>query len=227
VWGNGPPIGDAGNCQAGGESEANGGKSEANGGETGGGGGGSSISSSSSSSSSGGGGGSGGIGGDGGGGGEIVLDIQTKYVQTSGPWKGVPMTCTDANDTEALNDADDSSLPQNTPQQRVEYDHRLATRTIESLHRVKRLGVPAFIAVGFRRPHLAWRMPKRFWALYNGTDSRPLDLPSNRHFSPNVTELAYGVNSPPEQPYGLAEMRSHSSRQRQAGHGIAGGSQLR
>ena len=80
--------------------------------------------------------------------------LQSRYVQSAGPWKGVPMTCTDANDTAALDDTDDPTQPQNAAGQHVEYDHRLATRTIESLRRAKHLGKPAFIAVRGPRPLL-------------------------------------------------------------------------
>ena len=147
VWGNGPPIGDAGGCV-----------------------------------------------------GAQTRDTQLKYVQRAGPWRGKSMCCVDVDDLASLNDDDNKTQPQSAPGQRVEYDHRLATRTIENLRRAAHLGKAAFIGCGFRRPHLAWRTPQRFQRLYNAT---ALPLPTNRHFAKNVTELAFGMNGPQEQAYAL------------------------
>ena len=43
------------------------------------------------------------------------------------------------------------------------YDHGLANAAIERLRAAKE---PFFLQVGFARPHAPWRMPKRFWDLY-------------------------------------------------------------
>lgn len=98
--------------------------------------------------------------------------------------------CYDLNDTMALSDADIKSLPQ--LDQPVEYDHRVATRTIESITRAKSLGKPFFIGAGIRRPHLDWRVPRRFWDLYANVD---VELAKHQSLiGANVTDLAYELN---------------------------------
>ena len=54
------------------------------------------------------------------------------------------------------------------------YDHGLATNTIQRLQFAgKKLasdGTPFFIQSGFARPHTPWRVPSRFWDLYDTED---------------------------------------------------------
>ena len=155
VWGNGPPIGDAGGCS----------KTDP----------------------------------------QTRANIQTAYVQDlaqDGKWEGRTWTCTDIDDEASLNDHDNKTLAQGSPAQLVEYDHRLATRTIERLAEAKASARPVhslsesaplfqrkmtkpslhpcrplFVGCGLRRPHLAWRMPTRFWALYANTSN--FSIPAN------------------------------------------------
>ena len=51
------------------------------------------------------------------------------------------------------------------------YDQGLATNTIAQLQyagrKLGRDGTPFFIQSGFARPHTPWRVPQRFWNLYN------------------------------------------------------------
>ena len=117
-------------------------------------------------------------------------DTQLKYVQRDGPWAGQSMNCVDTNDDAALNDHDNASAPQ--LDQAVEYDHRLATRTVENIARAKTEGKPFFVACGFRRPHLPFRVPERFLRMYDGVE---IATPANGHFPrSNVTQLAMGMN---------------------------------
>ena len=65
------------------------------------------------------------------------------------------------------------------------YDHGLATNTITQLRhaamRYNQEQKPFFIQAGFARPHAPWRVPQRFWDLYNSS-SIPLathKLPPN------------------------------------------------
>ena len=54
------------------------------------------------------------------------------------------------------------------------YDYGLANNTIQQLRYAAALykhgGRPFFIQSGFARPHAPWRVPARFWDLYNDTD---------------------------------------------------------
>lgn len=50
------------------------------------------------------------------------------------------------------------------------YDDGLATDTIDRLAYAKSTGKPWFIMSGFARPHAPWRVPTRFWELYDGVD---------------------------------------------------------
>eukprot|EP00039_Didymoeca_costata_P020866 m.342679 g.342679 ORF g.342679 m.342679 type:complete len:552 (-) comp21706_c0_seq1:1-1656(-) len=99
-------------------------------------------------------------------------------------------TCVDLNDTAAMNNHDQKNVPQT--EQEVEYDHRLATRTIESLNRVKQMKKNFFIGVGFRRPHLAWRIPRKFWTMY---ENKTIDVAKHETIGANITVLAYETNS--------------------------------
>ena len=50
------------------------------------------------------------------------------------------------------------------------YDWKLANHTLHTLEYVNNKGTPWFIAAGFRRPHVPWMMPKRFWDMYQASD---------------------------------------------------------
>eukprot|EP00039_Didymoeca_costata_P004773 m.76012 g.76012 ORF g.76012 m.76012 type:complete len:564 (-) comp12538_c0_seq2:173-1864(-) len=109
---------------------------------------------------------------------------------------GSGAVCNDVNDTESLNDNDNKTAPQTS--QGVEYDHRLATRTIEYITHAKSQGKNFFVGVGFRRPHLAWRMPKRFWDMYEG---KTIDVAKMQTIGNNITVLAYEMNGEMGQIY--------------------------
>jgi arylsulfatase A-like enzyme len=52
------------------------------------------------------------------------------------------------------------------------YDGQLATMAVESLHRLKNLGKPFFLGVGFQKPHLPFCVPKKYWDLYDAKTLR-------------------------------------------------------
>ena len=47
------------------------------------------------------------------------------------------------------------------------FDGRLATAAIKALKRLKGLGDPFFLGVGFTKPHLPFNAPKKYWDLYD------------------------------------------------------------
>eukprot|EP01051_Picozoa_sp_SAG22_P022066 SAG22_NODE_5139_length_1078_cov_5.111338_1_plen_182_part_00 len=52
---------------------------------------------------------------------------------------------------------------------------------------------PFAFFVGFRRPHAPWRMPWRFWELYNSSNIS-IAAPGAQTIGKNVTTLAYAQN---------------------------------
>ena len=108
---------------------------------------------------------------------------------------GSVATCQD-EDNEAALAPDNRSTPQ--VEQRVEYDHRVATRAIEGMTRARLLNRSFFVAVGLRRPHLAWRHPARFYDLYRG---KALAVAKHMTIGENVTQLAFERNGEMGQTY--------------------------
>ena len=56
-------------------------------------------------------------------------------------------------------------------------DGQIADNTIADLKRMKKSGKPFFIACGFKKPHLPFYAPKKYWDLY---DRASLELADNR-----------------------------------------------
>lgn len=73
-----------------------------------------------------------------------------------------------------------------------EYDHIVASRTIDSLRHVKQASRNFFVAAGFIRPHLDWRVPARFWNMYHPKD---IELAKHQTIGTNVTKLEFERNS--------------------------------
>lgn len=84
---------------------------------------------------------------------------------------------------------DNKTVPQRM--QRVEYDHRLATRTIEYMAYAKQANKNFYVGVGLRKPHLAWRYPRQFWDLY---ESKDLSIAKHQTIGENITTLAFERN---------------------------------
>lgn len=79
-------------------------------------------------------------------------------------------------------------LPEDKYPDSYHYDWQLANHTINTLSYVKKKGGPWFVAAGFRRPHLPWKFPQRFWDMYNDV-AIPCVLYRNRPI--NSPDLAY------------------------------------
>ena len=60
-------------------------------------------------------------------------------------------------------------------------DGRVAEKTIEDLRRLSDLDTPFFLVAGFRKPHLPFTSPERYWSLYDSTD---FVLPSTYYETP-------------------------------------------
>jgi arylsulfatase A-like enzyme len=61
-------------------------------------------------------------------------------------------------------------------------DGKLADRAIEELRRLK--DKPFFLALGFRKPHLPFTAPKKYWDMYNPED---IELAENKFIPEGVT----------------------------------------
>ena len=86
-------------------------------------------------------------------------------------------------------DAADSDYP----------DGKVADKTIEDLRRLRELDSPFLMVVGFRKPHLPFTAPERYWSLY---DSMDFALPSTYYRTPE------GVPSNPI--HNSAELRAYA-----------------
>ena len=61
-------------------------------------------------------------------------------------------------------------------------DGKVAEKTIDDLRRLKELGSPFLMMVGFRKPHLPFTAPDKYWSLYDTVD---FSLPSTYHQTPD------------------------------------------
>ena len=66
------------------------------------------------------------------------------------------------------------------------FDHRLANATIDSLRLAKQQQRPFAIFAGHRRPHLPWRLPKKWWDLYADREVAPPTQPNVYDDAPNI-----------------------------------------
>lgn len=78
-------------------------------------------------------------------------------------------------------------------------DGQIADKTIEDLKRVKKAGKPFFIACGFKKPHLPFYAPKKYWDLY---DHAEIELADNQYMPKNA----------PKSLHGSGEIRSYHDR---------------
>lgn len=79
------------------------------------------------------------------------------------------------------------------------YDYGLANHTIGLLRRAKADPRPFFIAAGFARPHAPWRVPARYWDMYNGSS---IPLAAVKTAPTGMPDIAYhqqGVYFYPDQ----------------------------
>ena len=56
-------------------------------------------------------------------------------------------------------------------------DGKVVKKTIADLKRLKKMNKPFFLAVGFRKPHLPYNHPKKYWDMYEGKNIPHADNP--------------------------------------------------
>lgn len=66
-------------------------------------------------------------------------------------------------------------------------DGQIASRAVQTLQRLDEQGTPFFLAVGFRRPHLPFNCPQKYWDLYPASSIR---LPKNARPPKDVPPMA-------------------------------------
>jgi arylsulfatase A-like enzyme len=77
-------------------------------------------------------------------------------------------------------------------------DGQLADRAVEELQQCKKSDKPFFLAVGFRKPHLPFNAPKKFWDMYSRDE---IELADNPFFPTGHTR--YSMN-------GMGELESYT-----------------
>jgi len=68
------------------------------------------------------------------------------------------------------------------------WDGKIAEKSIRDLKKFKEEGKPFFLAVGFKKPHLAFNAPSKYWEMY---DSAKITLPENYIQPATTPEAAY------------------------------------
>src|SRR5690606_14595395 len=76
-------------------------------------------------------------------------------------------------------------------------DGKIATRAVEKLQEFKNDSKPFFMAVGFKKPHLPFNAPQKYWSHY---DSMEIELPGNM-YSPQ--------DAPLESLHNYSELRAY------------------
>ena len=66
------------------------------------------------------------------------------------------------------------------------FDGKIADKAISDLNRLKKIGQPFFLAVGFKKPHLPFNAPEKYWDLYKREDIDLADNPFKPKDAPNV-----------------------------------------
>ena len=100
-----------------------------------------------------------------------VTDAAKKLVTLN--HKSNPSAGTKGPPTEAADVADDEH-----------HDGRVAQRAIDEIENLDK-SIPFFLAVGFRKPHLPFTPPKKYWDMY---DPLLVNVASNPHFPENFTK---------------------------------------
>ncbi len=71
-------------------------------------------------------------------------------------------------------------------------DGRIADRSIADLKRLKDMGKPFFLAAGFRKPHLPFNAPKKYWDLYKREEINLADNPFRPKGAPDAALHNWG-----------------------------------
>lgn len=130
-------------------------------------------------------------------------------IQVTGDWKGWGYLTEDAvEEMKAYSDPTGNRGPAfesaEVPDTAYE-DGKVAVRAVEELKQLKNQNRPFFLAVGFKKPHLPFNAPQKYWDLYS---SEKVELPEN-YFPPkgatkysltNFGELRAYSNMPKEGP---------------------------
>jgi len=85
------------------------------------------------------------------------------------------------------------------------FDGMIADKGISDLHRLKNIGKPFFLALGFLKPHLPFNAPKRYWDMYKPEEIDLADNPFRPKGAPNAAlhnwgELRAYHDIPPKGP---------------------------
>lgn len=77
------------------------------------------------------------------------------------------------------------------------FDGKIANKTISDLHRLKKREEPFFLAAGFRKPHLPFNAPKKYWDMYK---RKNIEFPDY---------MKKPKNAPEEAMHNWAELRTY------------------
>jgi iduronate 2-sulfatase len=92
------------------------------------------------------------------------------------------------------------------------FDGAMTDRAVEELKNFAASGKPFFMAVGYKKPHLAFIAPKRYWDLYKRED---IDTAPNPFHPKNIPEGA--VDSFPGEMGSYVDARELAAKQKAAG----------
>jgi len=71
-------------------------------------------------------------------------------------------------------------------------DGKMTNKTISDLHRLKTLGKPFFLAVGYLKPHLPFNAPNKYWDLYQQDSIDLADNPFRPKDAPDIALHNWG-----------------------------------
>jgi len=71
-------------------------------------------------------------------------------------------------------------------------DGKTASKAIEELESLKQSSQPFFLAIGFKKPHLPFNAPRRYWKLYDQPD---IKLPENSFKPKGAPDISVTTNS--------------------------------
>jgi iduronate 2-sulfatase len=99
------------------------------------------------------------------------------------------------------------------------YDYQLANHTITAMQTASALKRPWFIAAGFRRPHVPWRIPLSFWEAYAPEKLHTPILPPKHPLPPKLMpEVAFTCGD--QCSFELGNIKGHAYNGTSFGYGI-------